>query len=166
MIAVDTNVLVYAEGIGDAPRIARAQDVLDGIPNRDVVFPVQALAELAHVLARKTPLASSDIRMRIDRWMLQGTLAPTMESTLQIALSLSAEHRFQVFDAIVLAASAEAGCRMLLTEDMQDGFVWQGVTVVNPFAETVHPLLADLMASGGRSGHDRPGSPDNGGGSS
>jgi hypothetical protein len=28
---------------------------------------------------------------------------------------------------------------------MQDGFVYRGVTVANPFAETLHPLLASLL---------------------
>ena len=34
---------------------------------------------------------------------------------------------------------------MLLSGDMQDGFVWRGVTVVNPFAATPHPMLVDLL---------------------
>jgi predicted nucleic acid-binding protein len=46
----------------------------------------------------------------------------------------------------VLAAAAEAGCRLLLSEDLQDGFTWQGVTVTNPFAPTLHPILVGLLA--------------------
>ena len=44
-----------------------------------------------------------------------------------------------------LAAAAEAGCRLLLSEDLQDGFTWSGVTVVNPFAEKKHELLAGIL---------------------
>ncbi len=145
MVAVDTNVLVYAEGVGDEARIILARNVLDTIPSRDLVIPLQTLAELTHVLARKTPSTASDVRMRVDRWAVHGSLAPTMESTLTSALSLMADHDVQIFDAIILAASAEAGCRMLLSEDMGDGFVWRGVTVVNPFAAEPHPLLADAL---------------------
>jgi predicted nucleic acid-binding protein len=43
---------------------------------------------------------------------------------------------------LILAVTAEAGCRVLLSEDMHEGFTWRGVTVVNPFAAIVHPLLA------------------------
>jgi predicted nucleic acid-binding protein len=46
----------------------------------------------------------------------------------------------------MLAAAADAGCRLLLSEDLQEGFTWRGVTVVNPFADTRHPLLAALLA--------------------
>jgi predicted nucleic acid-binding protein len=47
----------------------------------------------------------------------------------------------------VLAASAEAGCRLLLSEDLQEGFTWRGVTVTNPFAPTLNPILAALLAA-------------------
>ena len=45
----------------------------------------------------------------------------------------------------VAAASAEAECRLLLSEDLEEGFTWRGVTVTNPFAPTLHPLLASLL---------------------
>ncbi len=45
----------------------------------------------------------------------------------------------------MFGAAAEAGCRLLLSEDLQEGFTWGGVTVVNPFAATVHPLLEEMF---------------------
>jgi predicted nucleic acid-binding protein len=37
---------------------------------------------------------------------------------------------------------------LLLSEDMQHGFVSRGMTVVNPFAEPTHPKLAALLDGG------------------
>jgi len=34
----------------------------------------------------------------------------------------------------MLAAAAGSGCRWLFSEDMQDGFIWRGVTIRNPLA--------------------------------
>jgi len=45
-----------------------------------------------------------------------------------------------------LSAASAAGCRLLLSEDMQEGFTWGGVTVVNPFTDEPHPLLAAALA--------------------
>jgi predicted nucleic acid-binding protein len=45
----------------------------------------------------------------------------------------------------MLASASEAGCRLLLSEDFQEGFFWNGVTVTNPFAERPHLLLAALL---------------------
>jgi predicted nucleic acid-binding protein len=48
----------------------------------------------------------------------------------------------------MLAAAAQAQCRLFLSEDLQDGFIWRGMTVANPFAPERHPLLADALSDG------------------
>lgn len=49
------------------------------------------------------------------------------------------------WDALILAVAAENHCRLLLSEDFQNGFTWRGVTVVNPFVEPRSPLLAGWL---------------------
>jgi len=44
-----------------------------------------------------------------------------------------------------MAVAAENSCRMLLSEDLQNGFIWRGVTVVNPFAAPSSPLLDNIL---------------------
>ena len=61
------------------------------------------------------------------------------------AVDLATDHQLSIWDSVVLAAAAESGCRLLLTEDMQEGFTWNGVTVTNPFATSKHELLAALL---------------------
>ncbi len=50
------------------------------------------------------------------------------------ALELATVHKLQFWDAMILNTGAEAGCSLLLLEDMQAGFKWRGTTVVDPFA--------------------------------
>ena len=61
------------------------------------------------------------------------------------ALDLAVDHRLQFWDALIVTVAAEARRRLLLSEDMPDGFLWRGVTVVIPFAEPLHPRLAALL---------------------
>ena len=61
------------------------------------------------------------------------------------AMDLAADHDLSIWDAVILAAAADAGCRLLLSEDMQDGFAWRGLTVANPFADRRHPLLTAIL---------------------
>jgi predicted nucleic acid-binding protein len=72
------------------------------------------------------------------------TVMPTTEAVLSRGMDVAVAHNLAIWDAIILAAAAEAGCRMLLSEDIQDGFTWGGVTIVNPFAPQPHKLLDDL----------------------
>jgi len=61
------------------------------------------------------------------------------------AIDLAGDHRLSIWDSVVISVASEAGCRLLLSEDLQDGFTWGGVTVANPFASQQHPLLASLL---------------------
>jgi predicted nucleic acid-binding protein len=64
------------------------------------------------------------------------------------AMDLAVDHQLSVGDAVILAAAAEAGCRLVLSEDLHEGFTWRGLTVVNPVASDLHPLLSALMSTG------------------
>lgn len=140
-VALDTNMIVYALGVNDSERQAKANYVIDSLPANDIVLPAQVLAELFQVLAvkaRLTRLESAQVTIHwASRYEVQGTSA---NATLQ-SLGVAAFRRVTIWDAIVLASAAEARCQILLSEDMHHGFEWSGVTVVNPFATPVHPLL-------------------------
>lgn len=148
-IALDTNMIVYAIGVDDSIRQAKANHVIDSIPANDIVLPAQVLAELFRVLtgkARLTRQESAQVTLQwASRYEVQGT---SVNATMQ-SLRLAAFHRVTIWDALVMASAAEAECQVLLSEDMHHGFAWSGVTVVNPFTTSMHPLLE--LALGGQS---------------
>ena len=59
-VALDTNILAYAEGLGDALRCSMAVQLLEQLHSAELVLPAQTLGELSRVLtgkAKRTPLA-------------------------------------------------------------------------------------------------------------
>ncbi len=52
-IALDSNVLAYAEGVDGGEMQSRALEVIRRLPPREIVVPVQVLGELFRVLVRK-----------------------------------------------------------------------------------------------------------------
>ena len=147
-IAIDSNIFIYAEGINDAVRQAKALDLLEAIPAGLGVCPVQAYGELHRVLVRKGGRTNEGSRAAISRWREAFRPCETSVQAFDDALELAARHNFRIWDAVILAAASEAGCSVLLSEDMQHGFVWRGVTIVDPFRETLHPQLAAILRSG------------------
>jgi predicted nucleic acid-binding protein len=141
-VALDTNILVYAEGMNGASRRDRVLNLLTALPQEEVVLPAQVLGELFHVLVRKAGRSGTEARAAVLAWRDSFVVIPTSTQSLTAALDLSADHHFGIWDAIVFAAAAQAGCRLLLSEDLQDGFTWGGMTVANPFGEPPNPLLA------------------------
>lgn len=147
-IALDTNVLAYAEGIGDEARRSATHTLLSLLPAEIVVVPVQALGELFRVLTGKRGLTAKKARTAVLEWVDAFDTAESTQTAMLSALDMVAEHRLQIWDALILSVAVEAQCRVLLSEDFQHGFTLRGVTVVNPYAPTPHPLLKPLLDAG------------------
>ena len=65
-----------------------------------------------------------------------------------MATDLASARSVSIWDAVILSTASVNDCRLLLSQDFQDGFTWGGVTVGNPFAATPHPLLESLLGGG------------------
>lgn len=144
-VALDTNILAYAEGIGEAARHDASLNLLARLPAASVVLPAQTLGELFRVLTGKAKCPPDAARTRIQQWADSFEVADSTWSAFQSAFDLTVDHNLQIWDALILAVTAENHCRLLLSEDMQDGFTWRGVTVVNPYRIPAHPLFSSLL---------------------
>lgn len=144
--ALDTNVLVYFEGINSGERRNAAISLVQELQPKDAAMvPVQALGELYTVLVRKAGWSPTRAQTAILAWRDALPLLPTTDSAMLAAVALAGDHALHIWDGVMIAVAAENGCRLLLSEDMQDGFSWRGLTVVNPFAARRHPLLEALL---------------------
>jgi predicted nucleic acid-binding protein len=145
MVALDTNVLAYAEGVNGRAMKAAALELLEQLPEDSALVPIQVLGELLHVLVRKAGRSRASARQAVLSWGDAYPLIETSPDVLAAALDLAVDHRLGTWDAVILSAAADARCRLLLSEDLQQGFTWGGVTVVNPFAKSRHALLDAMM---------------------
>ena len=142
--ALDTNVIVYAEGVDDTVRQASALQILSGVP-RDLLFiSVQVVGELFNVLTKRQVPRLQALE-RALYWKRTLSVVDTTQVLMDASLELANEHRLRIWDAIMLAAASEARCEFLLSEDFQEGFVWRGVTIINPFAAKLHPALKSAL---------------------
>jgi predicted nucleic acid-binding protein len=122
-----------------------ALELVDKLPQASVVLPVQTLGELFQVLVRKAGRSTADARSAILGWRDAFALLETSTGAVLAATDLVVNHQLGLWDAVILCVAAEADCHLLLSEDMQNGFIWQGVTIVNPFTRSKHPLLKALL---------------------
>jgi predicted nucleic acid-binding protein len=144
-IALDTNILAYAEGVNGVAMQQMALDLIGHLPRDEVGLPVQVLGELFNVLTRKASRSRDEARAVILSWRDAFSLLDTSATVMLAAADLAADHQLVIWDAVILSAAAVNGCRLLLSQDLQDGFTWGGVTVTNPFSPAPHPSLAGLL---------------------
>ncbi len=144
-VALDTNVLAYAEGVNGLSMKKSALELLEALPESTTLVPVQALGELFNLLVKKAARSPAKAHASVLGWRDAFSLIETSAAVMLAALDLAKDHHLGIWDGVILAASAEAGCRLLLSEDLHEGFTWRGVTVVNPFADQKHALFAALL---------------------
>lgn len=146
-VAFDTNILAYAEGVGDVERRDASLALIERIPVEVVMLPAQTLGELFRVLTGKAAREAVDARAAILDWADTYDVIDSTWRAFQSGMDLCVDHRLQVWDALIVAAAAENGCRLVLTEDLQHEFTWRGVTIINPYEFPEHPLLLACIGS-------------------
>jgi predicted nucleic acid-binding protein len=132
-VALDTNILAYAEGVNGVERRTVAMRLLADLAEDEIVIPAQALAELFTVLTRKPRRSASEARPAVLGWHAAYQIVDTSSGILVEAMELATSHQFGLWDALMLASAAGSGCRMLFSEDMQNSFTWRNVAIRNPF---------------------------------
>lgn len=126
---IDTNILIYAFAEDPARSLIAEQVLAEG--GR---VSVQVLNEFANVCRRKLALTWKDVKARLD--VLRALLGEPMPVTVEIhdaALKLAEKYGLSVYDALIVAAAAGAGCATIESEDMQHGAKMAGVRINNPF---------------------------------
>ncbi len=132
-IFLDTNVLLYAEDADAGEKRVRAQEIVAGaIANGTGVISTQVLQEYFVVATRKLGLAAEIAQRKVE--LLAALTVVTLEvSHVLEAIKLHRLYQLSFWDALILHAAKTAGCGRLMTEDLQDGQIVEGVQIVNPF---------------------------------
>ena len=123
-VALDTNLLAYAEGIDGAERRDAALALIRRLPQEAAVVPAQVLGELFNALVRKGAKSRGDARDALLNWRDAFPVVETLPEVMLAAADLVTDHQLGIWDAVVLSAASRSGCRLLLSEDRQEGFTW------------------------------------------
>jgi predicted nucleic acid-binding protein len=139
-VFVDTNVLLYSidEDPASRQKRQRAQEIL---LSERWGWSIQVAAEFfVNATSPKRPfrLTGADATALIETWFAY----PILELTPNLVrAAIDIHQRFQVsyWDAAILAAAKQMGCRKVYSEDLNAGQNYDGVTVIDPFAASPTP---------------------------
>jgi predicted nucleic acid-binding protein len=142
-VALDSNVLIYAELEPDSEKGKRAGDLILRAAV-DGVIPVQVLGEFLRFVQRRVPDAFEEAIRQTSIYQAAFLTPPSTDAVINKASELAHAHQMQFWDCVVCVASADAGAKVLLTEDMQDGRILDGLRLINPFA-AVNAVAIDAL---------------------
>lgn len=127
-IFFDTNIPLYLLS-REPSKANRAENLLaDG-----GIVSVQVLNEFAAVARRKLSMSWSEIGevLTIVRDVCE--VKPLLLETHERGLVIGERYGFSLYDSMIVAAAAMAGCSILYSEDMQHGQKIENLTICNPF---------------------------------
>lgn len=135
MNAVDTNVLIYSIDAHDAGKRRRALELLESLPESETIIPWQVACEVAAVV-RAMEIAGrfrGGVEEAVSSLRSCFPIVIPQLSVLERSLKIQVRDQVSPWDALLIAACADAGVTQLYTEDLQGQPVIDGVRFLDPF---------------------------------
>lgn len=132
----DTNVFVYLVDARAPDKQATAKQLVGtALAEGSAVISHQVVQETLQVIGHKFKTVASREQLQL---VLEQVLTPLWKVQPSAALYASAlavreRHGFGFYDSLIVAAALEAGCKRLLTEDLQHGQRVGSLRIENPF---------------------------------
>jgi predicted nucleic acid-binding protein len=133
---LDTNILVYSFDGSQPEKQKLSRDLIaKSLDTGQGCISYQVVQEFLNMATRKfkVPLTFDDSRI-----FLSTVLTPLCEVFASIdlysnALEVAERWRYSFYDALIIASALQNDCRILYSEDLQDGQMIKELTIKNPY---------------------------------
>ncbi|HMO85094.1 MAG TPA: PIN domain-containing protein [Lacipirellulaceae bacterium] len=131
---IDTNILLYAASNAPEDRVKR--DIArQALSRPGIGFSTQVLQEFYAAAVTKQRLKMThEEAVAVLTSLAAFPVWPVSRELVLEAVEARQRHGVSYWDAAILVAARQLGCRSLCSEDLNHGQVYDGVQVINPFA--------------------------------
>jgi predicted nucleic acid-binding protein len=132
-IFLDTNILLYAKVDDGSDKHIKCHNLLTVIlVGSEIVASAQVLNEY-YVNALKKNIIPAEIQNTVDQFISDFEIVPLTKELIPETHRIYNRYQFSYWDSNIVAAALEAKCKILYTEDLQDGQVIDNMlTIINP----------------------------------
>jgi predicted nucleic acid-binding protein len=139
-LTLDTSILVYAASANDE-RNATALSLVERAGRADCIQTLQSFGECFRVLTVRQRWPAENAIRAISGYLDTFTVVAAAAEDLAAAMTAVRDHKLSFWDSMLWATARRAGCRLILSEDQQNGRSLGGVRFVNPFRPENAPIL-------------------------
>jgi len=134
---VDSNILVYAHDISAGTKRQLAKRLLEELwGSENGCMSVQVFQEFYETVTAKIkqPLSSDVASQVISSYSAWKIHALNVKNILD-SIGIQQRYGISIWDAFIINSASQSGCAILWTEDLNDGQIYEGVRIQNPFKE-------------------------------
>ena len=132
-ITLDTNILVYAFDDKNPFKQTVCTDILKTAAAGGYRLALQTIGEFYAVTTKRRILTPQDAAHQVEKFVKGFETFLPSRGAYTVAAQEGARGRFSYWDAVLLASANDAGCEIILSEDMADAARLGAITVRNPF---------------------------------
>ena len=130
-IFIDTNILVYAKIDDTFPKHLKAKNLLNSL-QQEIIISVQVLNEL-YISLNKIIKNDIEIKNILQSLILDCRVVPITLNTSVKAWEIKERYKFSFWDSLIISSALENNCKILYSEDMQNGqVIMDQLTIKNP----------------------------------
>ena len=135
---LDTNILVYVADIRDPQKQRIAEELVSvALRTDEFLISEQVLNEFSSIALSKLKISKDAIKEYLKFFREMATVT-FPDHVAERGLDISERYQLQFYDSLLLATAEVNGCDEFISEDLNDGQIYCGMKVVNPF-KTVIP---------------------------
>ena len=134
---LDTNIFIYSFDESAPAKAQKARKLIgEAIAMRKGVISYQVVQEFFNFALRRItpPMTTPDAEQYLNAVLRPLLAIHSSPSLFTEALHVQGRYQLAWYDSLIVAATTEAGCGILYSEDLQDGQRFGAVQVKNPFA--------------------------------
>jgi predicted nucleic acid-binding protein len=133
-IFIDTNILVYTVDNFDKNKQKIARKALkEAIQNDAAVISTQVLQEFYIACTAKLHIKPLSAKKYLHNYIENLEVIQNGPAIIEQGIDISIVSQISFWDALLVAAAESANCAELMTEDLNDGQIINGVKIRNPF---------------------------------
>lgn len=134
-VFVDTNILIYAHDTSAGIKHKKAQDIIVDLWESGLgILSIQVLQEFFVCVTNKIskPLTLDKTKEIIESLLKWNIVVNDGEFILK-AIEIHRRYRYSFWDSMIIQAAIKGNANFLLSEDLSNDQIIEGVRVKNPF---------------------------------
>lgn len=133
---LDTNIIIYSfDHSAPAKRQKARALIAEAMDSGNGVISFQVVQEFLNVALKKfsVPLSIHDARNYLTHILLPLCAVFPDSSFYSQTLDIKEKSDYSLYDCMIIQAAIESECKILYSEDLQNGHKISGLTIRNPF---------------------------------
>jgi predicted nucleic acid-binding protein len=135
-IFIDTNILVYTVDQFDKEKQKTSRKILKEIAaNETVVISTQVLQEFYNACTKKLNMNPLKAKEYIHNYIENFEVIQNGPAIIERGIDINIISHISFWDALLIAAAESSNSTEIISEDLNDGQIIDGIKIKNPFID-------------------------------